>query len=337
MIRTYVKEKISRIFLDAVFVGVFAVCFFLMDVSLALIWYPAAICLVCFLLFAGWDFSRFLKKHRLLEQIGNHIDETAEYLPAAAGPLEEDYQQLLRTVLKAYKKRLRDSHEQLDGSREYITLWAHQIKTPLTALELMTQELGAENAAEKKRELANRLFEVEQYVDTSLQYMRLDTLSSDLVLREYPVFAIVKQAVKYFARTFIAKRISLKMEESDAVAATDEKWLLFVLKQILSNALKYTKEGSISIYMHPDRELALVMEDTGIGIASEDLPRIFERGFTGGNGRIQERSTGIGLYLSKQILERLGHGIFVSSGEGSGTKVEILLGRDYQADNLSIL
>ena len=333
MIRAYLREKMSRFFLDLVFLGVFVLCFFLMNAGLYLIWYPAVICLAFLVMFVIWDFYHFRKRHRLLENICRHIDETAEYLPAARGQLEEDYQQMLRTVLKTYKERLKQNREMLVGNQEYITLWAHQIKTPLTALELMVQELGEENAAEKKKELAGRLFEVEQYVDTALQYMRLDTLTSDLVLQEYALFGIVKQAVKYFARTFIAKRISLRMEESDAVAATDEKWLLFVLKQILSNALKYTKEGSVSIYMHPDKEQVLVIEDTGIGIAAEDLPRIYDRGFTGCNGRIQEKSTGIGLYLSKLVLERLGHGISVSSKEGQGTKVEVMLGRDYKTEN----
>lgn len=328
MILAYLGEKGSRIFLDCVFVGVFALCFTLMDARLTLIWYPALICAVFYLLFLGWDFWRFLKKHRLLEKISRHIDETAEYLPKVSGQLEEDYQQLVRIILRTYKERLKKSSEKLAGNKEYITLWAHQIKTPLTALELIVQELSEANVAEKKRDLSNRMFEVEQYVDHSLQYMRLDTLTSDLVLQEYSLFAIVKQAVKYFARTFIAKRISLQMKEEDAVVATDEKWLLFVLKQILSNALKYTKAGTISIYMHPQKEQVLVIEDTGVGIAAEDLPRIYDRCFTGGNGRIQEKSTGIGLYLSKMILERLGHGIAISSEEGHGTKVEIILGRE---------
>lgn len=328
MIRLYFKEKKNRIFLDWVFVGVFALCFALTDVSLSRIWYPAVICLVFFLLFVAWDFYHFRIKHLFLLQICNHIDETAEYLPGACGQLEEDYQQLVRIVLETYKKRLITNQQKLVGSKEYITLWAHQIKTPLTALGLITQELGEANALEKKKEIANRLFEVEQYVDTSLQYMRLDTMISDLVLQEYPVFNIVKQAVKYFARTFISKGISLQMQEEDVTVVTDEKWLLFVMKQILSNALKYTKAGSVSIYMHPTKNQVLVIEDTGIGIAAEDLPRIYDRGFTGCNGRIQEKSTGIGLYLSKQVLERLGHEILVSSEEGNGTKVEVVLERD---------
>ena len=324
----YLKEKKGRIVLDLIFIAVFAVCFFLMGAGLYLVWYPAAICAVIFVLYILWDYYRFTKKHKLLQKVYHHIDETADYLPTAKSPLEADYQQLLRAVLASYKDRLKHSNEKLAGNKEYITLWAHQIKTPLTALELMTGELCGANVDEKKKELAGRLFEVEQYVDMSLQYMRLDTLTADLILREYHLFTIVKQAVKYFARIFIAKRISLRMDETDVVVATDQKWLLFVLKQILSNALKYTKEGSILVYMHADKASVLVIEDTGIGIAAEDLPRIFERGYTGCNGRIQEKSTGIGLYLSKLVLERLGHGIAISSKEGSGTKVEIMLGRD---------
>ncbi len=325
MIWAYLKEKTTRIFLDILFAGVFALCFYLTDTSLYYIWYPSLLCFVLFCLFVIWDYRRFLKKHRHLLKLANHIDETAQQLPTPKGWLEEDYQMLLRTLLHTHRESIKINTENARNRQEYLALWTHQIKTPITAMELLLQNPSENNPAKQSRELLGRLFEIEQYVDASLQYMRLDTMNADLVLQKYLLFDIVKQAVKYFARSFISKRISLHLEESNTLVTTDEKWLLFVLKQILSNALKYTKQGSISIYLHPNEPQTLVIEDTGIGIAPEDLPRIYEKGFTGTNGRIQKKSTGIGLYLSKIVLDKLGHGILISSKEGCGTRVEIFL------------
>jgi len=122
------------------------------------------------------------------------------------------------------------------------------------------------------------------------------------------------------------KKISLDLQEMDTLVVTDEKWLVFVLKQILSNALKYTPAGrKISIYMDINFVKTLVIEDTGIGISAEDLPRIMERGFTGYNGRMDKKATGIGLYLTRQILDRLNHEITIESVSGQGTKVYINL------------
>ena len=323
MIRAYLKEKIKRILLDFAFIGIFTLCFYLTEVSLYFIWYPSALCFVLYFLYIVWDYRKFSKKHKHLLKLVQHIDETAEQLPAAVGQLEEDYQLLVKTVLTSYKKSGKIHTENTKNRQEYIALWTHQIKTPITAMELLLQKPDEKNFDTIRRELSERLFEIEQYVDTSLQYMRLDTMNSDLVLKKYHLFDIVKQAVKYFSRSFISKRISLRLEESDIFVATDEKWLLFVLKQILSNALKYTKQGTVSIYMNPKGNQTLVIEDTGIGILAEDLPRIYEKGFTGCNGRIQKKSTGIGLYLSKTVLDKLGHGISISSEEGHGTRVEI--------------
>ena len=159
---------------------------------------------------------------------------------------------------------------------------------------------------------------VEQYVQMALQYLRMEKMTSDLVFARYDLDALIRQAVRKYAPLFIRRKIILSYEPVHCEVLTDEKWLVFVLEQILSNALKYTVEGSISIYMEDDW---LVIEDTGIGICSEDLPRIFEKGFTGYNGRSDKKSTGIGLYLCKQIIEKLRCQIRVESKLGKGTRV----------------
>lgn len=139
--------------------------------------------------------------------------------------------------------------------------------------------------------------------------------------------SLIREQIHKFARIFIGKKLSLEYQEVSETVLTDEKWLGFVLGQILSNALKYTKKGKISIYMSKSRPHTLVIEDTGIGIRAEDLPRVFEKGFTGYNGREENRSTGIGLYLCGKIMKRLDHGIRIESELGKGTKVFLELGR----------
>lgn len=323
MIGLYLKEKRYLLFFQVLFVVVFAGCFYLTDVKLEYVWYPA---LLCFVLGSGalmWDFYRFYKKHTHLQELKNSIDMTIDNLKKPKNQLEEDYQELLFEIRLKECERRQELQHRLDGYKEYITLWAHQIKTPITAMALVLQEMNEENVYERTRELNAHLIETEQYVDTTLQFMRLDSMTSDLVLQEQSLFDMVRQAVRYFAKVFRAKHLSMNLQAEDVTVVTDEKWMVFVLKQIISNALKYTRTGSISIYMHPQQPRTLVIEDTGIGIAAEDIPRLFERGYTGYNGRMQKKATGIGLYLSKEILDKLGHTIVIKSQENVGTKVEI--------------
>ena len=179
-----------------------------------------------------------------------------------------------------------------------------------------------------ERELSAELFKIEQYVEMVLGYLRTEQMTSDLTLKEYELLDVIRQAVRKYSKLFILQKIKLNLEETDYRVVTDEKWFLFALEQILSNALKYTKEGSISIYMDKERSDTLIIEDTGIGISPEDLPRVVEKGFTGYNGRSGRKSTGLGLYLTKQILEKLGHSIKLESKVGAGTRVYIYLGRE---------
>lgn len=170
--------------------------------------------------------------------------------------------------------------------------------------------------------LTKELFKIEQYVEMVLYYLRLDSMSSDFLFKQYELRNIVNQAVKKHALLFINSRLSFNIGEFSGKVVTDEKWLSFVIEQVISNALKYTVRGSISIDAETTPEkMILIIEDTGIGIRPEDLPRIFERGFTGYNGRLDKKSTGIGLYLCKQIIDKLSHTIEVTSEVGKGTKV----------------
>lgn len=189
----------------------------------------------------------------------------------------------------------------------------HQIKTPISVMRMVLQS----EDTKEHRELAAELFRIEQYVEMVLGYLRLNSESSDYVFQEYKLDTIIKQAVHKYASQFVRKRIQLRYEPTEITVLTDEKWLLFIIEQLLSNAIKYTHEGSITITVTPDKIIKI--SDTGIGIAAEDIPRIFEKGFTGYNGRADKKSTGLGLYLCRTAADRLSHKISVQSEAGTGT------------------
>ena len=204
---------------------------------------------------------------------------TAEDLPETTTLIEEDYQHLIQRLVRENRQRQAAADSMLEDLTSYYTLWVHQIKTPIAAMDLLLQA-GPDRATEMEIELQK----IAQYVDMVLQYLRLDSTAKDLVLQRCQLDAVVRQTVRKYAKLFILKKIQLVFQETKWEVLSDEKWLCFLLEQLLSNALKYTPEGGkISIFL--DGETNLVIADTGIGIAPEDLPRVFEKGFTGNNGR----------------------------------------------------
>ncbi|MBD5489541.1 MAG: HAMP domain-containing histidine kinase [Lachnospiraceae bacterium] len=258
-------------------------------------------------------------------------EERTRDLPEAKNLPEVLYRQLLMEEEQEKRKLLTRYDEKQKDMADYYTMWTHQIKTPIAAMLLLLQgseemESGQEEA-DRQRE-REELFKIEQYAQMALYFARLDSASSDFLFKEYDVQEIVKQAVRKYSVLFLRSGLSFRMEEFELRAVTDEKWLCFVVEQVFSNALKYTQQGGIAIYGadaqgNPEEGKVsyLVIEDTGIGIRESDLPRIFERGFTGYNGRLDKKATGLGLYLCNQIISRMSHTIRVKSEPGVGTKV----------------
>ena len=172
--------------------------------------------------------------------------------------------------------------------------------------------------------MEQELFEIEQYAQMALHYLHLQEEGSDLVLKEYELSDIVKSAVRKYSVSFIEKRLSMEFKEFSFFVVTDQKWLEILLQQVISNSVKYTAQGGVHIYLEQKETGSnLVIADTGIGIREEDLPRIFDRGFTGFNGRLDQHSTGIGLYLCRQIARKLGITLNVTSKVNEGTQVRI--------------
>lgn len=307
----------------AIFAAIFALVFFLSDLPLAAVGYAAFLCLCVGLGIAVVGFAYFVRRQKRLEDARFCIEVELRELPPPASPLEKTYQQLLQRLETEKCRLVSDADAKRRDMLDYYALWVHQIKTPIAAMRLMLQE----SETEKDKALSLELLKIEQYVEMVLSYLRLGGDTTDFVLKRQPLDHILRQAVRRYAALFVQKKIRLAYEPVNCEVLTDEKWLLFVIEQILFNALKYTPAGGcIEITLEPNKVLCL--RDSGIGIAAEDLPRIFEKGFTGYNGHADKKSTGIGLYLCKQVLDKLSHGIAIESCAGKGAAVRLYLAEE---------
>ena len=315
----YARSRLRLICLLLFFALVFAFIFNLYSLPRDAVLYASVLCACIGVIAAAADFIGFCSRHRALMIIDRNIGISLNGLPEPRGPIEEAYQKLLEDLFASQSRLITETEEAREHMSDYYTMWVHQVKIPISAMRLlMTEE-------EKNSPLGAELFKIEQYVEMALSYIRLESETTDYLFKEYELLPVVKQAVRKYAPLFIAKKIKLHISPMDISVVTDEKWLQFVIEQILSNALKYTKSGSISIYTV--RPQTLVIEDTGIGIEPEDIARLGEKGFTGYNGRLDKKSTGLGLYLCREILGRLSHAIRFESVPGKGTRVYIDLSR----------
>lgn len=296
---------------------IFFVIFWLYELPAEAVLYACAVCGFLGLVILVLDYLRFVKKYRKLLLVKQEVGITLEKLPEATNEMELLYQELLQGLYQQKQQCVDEHNSRYKELMEYYTIWAHQIKTPIAAMDLILQK---EDTA-LTRELREELRRIGQYVEMVLVVLRLDSESTDYVIQEYELDDLIKQAVRKYASQFIYKKIQLVYEPVQLRVVTDEKWLLFVLEQVLSNALKYTRTGSIEITVKDQGILRI--RDTGIGIAAEDLPRIFEKGYTGYNGRSDKKASGIGLYLCRRILGKLGHTITAESEVGVGTTIQI--------------
>lgn len=325
---SFLKIRKVPIIIFTGIVVIFGILFYLYDIPFDAIIYGCELsfvwCAVCLFI----DFYKYYKRHKLLHINREQFFDDAERLPEYMDIIEYDYQELAKKLYQAKQELISKNRIAKKELLDYYGMWVHQIKTPIAALDILLQntermlyQLDEKEMMQKAISVSDmkmELFKIEQYVEMALNYLRVEDISSDLVFKKHELDDMVRQVIRKYAKIFISKKIKIDFKLTKACIVTDEKWFIFVLEQIISNALKYIKKGQIFIYM---KEKSLVIEDTGIGIPAEDLPRIFEKGFTGYNGRENKKSTGIGLYLCKNIMDKLQWNITVDSEVGSGTKI----------------
>lgn len=225
--------------------------------------------------------------------------------------------------LKADNERLLEENKRLhmsiiSGRRElkdYFSLWVHQVKTPITAAKLILDN----NVADRETKVKAQIMYIEQYCDMAINYLKLMNTETDMDIAELNLDEIIKSILKKYSTIFILNHITLNYEPIAETVVSDARWLSIMIEQFISNALKYTKKGSVTISYDKENSV-LYIRDTGIGIRSEDIPKIFDRGYSGLNGRMNEKSSGLGLFLAKEIGKRLSIEITVNSEVGKGSE-----------------
>ena len=344
ILRAFWKEKRPERIAVLVSGILFAVIFWIYEIPVEIAGYAFLLVILWNVIWFTLVFIRYEKRQRILEENQGKIRTEAGGFPEAESRESEMYQELIRQLYEE-KKEL-ESSVQIEKQElsDYYSMWVHQIKTPIAALGVLIQsgeeleevqiktpiaamDLLLQAGPDRATEMEIELQKIAQYVDMVLTYLRMGSATSDYAFRICSLEEIVRQAVRKYSQMFIMTRTRLHLEIQDQKILTDEKWLTFVIEQILSNAVKYARGGEISIYTE---DKILVIADDGIGIAEEDLPRIFEKGFTGYNGRANKKSTGIGLYLCKSIIDRLHHTIWIESKPEKGTKVYLNFDREHR-------
>lgn len=322
MLWNYIWQYRLNGFIFLVFVCIFAGVFFLYDLQIEAVVYAGGLCVLVAIITLSISFFNFYRKHQELRRIQTHIVLLLDELPLPDNYIEQDYQNLLKELEDIRYTEINQWKSERRESMDFYTTWVHQIKVPIGTMKLILQ---GEDTKEH-RALLSELFRIEQYTEMVLSYFRLESSSSDFVFQKYKLDDIIRSVIRKFATQFVGKRIGLEYEGTDAIVLTDEKWLTFLLEQLLSNAIKYTEKGRITITVDDNQVLSIT--DTGIGIAPEDLPRIFDKGFTGYNGRTDKKSTGLGLWLCKRTADQLSHDIQVESEMGKGSTFRLFLARE---------
>ena len=316
ILKSYLKKNTKTYVLFVVFIAIFFFMFYLYNLPLETLIYTGSLCFLAGLIGNAMDFINYRKSYKKLKFLEKNIINDREDLPKSLDIRIDYYHKIIEKLYRELENEIQKNKQKNTDMVDYYSMWVHQIKTPIAAMNFLL-----DNEEVDQKNLQQELFKIERYVEMVLTYIRLDSTSSDYVITKINLDEVVKDSVKKYATIFINKKIKLNYVSHETKVISDKKWLGFAFEQILGNSVKYSSAGGeIAIETYENK---LVIEDKGIGIKEEDLPRIFEKGFTGFNGRYEKKSSGLGLYLCKKTLDKLGHHIEISSKVGEGTRVEI--------------
>lgn len=330
------KEKLPHL-LGLVFVLLFtAALLSLLRVPPSAIGFLCLVIALCVLLPLGGEIARKLRFYRDMEGRLDALDEKyllAEVMVEPGFPEGEFLFSTARTMGSSMAEAVGDARRDMGEYREYIETWIHEVKTPIATARLCLENHPGPLADS----VEDSLFQIEGYVEQALFYARSGAVDRDYAVRALPLNQAVSAALRRYARPLIEAGFRVELGELDAVVCSDGKWVEFILGQLISNSLKYRASSPKLIFSQEVKRDGVVLSllDNGPGIPPEDLPRVFDKGFTGANGRkLSTRSTGLGLYLCKKLCARLGLGLSLSCPPGGGTLASLTfpLGRFHLAE-----
>jgi two-component system, OmpR family, bacitracin resistance sensor histidine kinase BceS len=342
MWKSFLRERLSWILFVLIWLSVIDALLLLeydIKVSSTSFWYLnlLTLCLlILFLLWRGVKEKKFLKKLSLM--LRNDAYDLQEMQPYVRTKADEDMLSLLQHIDRVYRRQTHALHVQQREQQEYVTTWVHEIKTPLTAMKLL---INAHRTELYKwpwlKDIEDEWMKIDGLVDQNLYSARLQYLEKDYQVQAVSLSELVFPNVAYFSKWCIEKKLHIDEKNLDILVYTDSKWMQFVVRQVLSNAIKYSPlEGKLSFFSEETpKYVKLFIADQGKGIPTQDLPRVFEKGFTGNAGRKTKGATGLGLYFSKKITDALGHQIEVNSLLHEGTTVILTFYKPNSFDNLS--
>ncbi|WP_195999862.1 sensor histidine kinase [Clostridium sp. 1001271B_151109_B4] len=322
----FIKERMIFLIINLTIFLLVAILMKIVKVSISII-------LILFLIWFGpmliYMFLEFIKYRRYLNNLIKTVEnlDRKYLLPEVIEEPRFQETRIINDVLKECNKSMHEKvkyykDEQIEY-REYIETWVHEIKTPIASAKLILENDNS-NLSER---INYEMKRVEGFIEQVLYYARSSDVSKDYIIKEFSLRSIVMKAIKNNSRDFINKNIKLDIKGIEGNVFSDEKWVEFIINQIIINAVKFSmpNEGKVSIYSKVnENNIILTIEDNGVGINEKDIDRVFEKGFTGENGRKFGKSTGIGLYLCKKLCDKLGIGISLNSKENIGTKVNIV-------------
>lgn len=324
--RQYIKEKLPILFINLIIILFFICLFYLYDVNKFFVLLIFVIWCIPMITFMTYDFFRRRRYYTEILQTLEKLDK--KYLISEI--IEEPSFLDGKILYDIIRETDRDMHEEINKYkflqheyREYIETWVHEVKTPIASSNLIIQN----NKNEITLSILEELKKVEGFIDQVLYYSRSNNVEKDYIIKELELKSAVNNVIIKNAKYCIQKKIKIDMKEIDETVFSDEKWVEFILNQIIQNAIKYSKKEDpyIKIYSKKNKQnVVLYIEDNGVGIDEKDLPKVFEKGFTGDNGRTEKKATGMGLYLCKKLCNKLGLTINMYSSKKNGTTVTIV-------------
>ena len=276
----------------------------------------------------------YFKKKKFYDNLSNMLEELEEKYLITEIINTPDFLEgkILKNTIEAIDKSMLENVNKYkymtEDYKEYIELWIHEIKIPIATSKMVIEN----NKNEVTKSIDEELDKVENYIEQALFYARSNTVEKDYYIRKVVLKEIVNESIKKNKSSLIQEKISIDIHDLDIEVNTDNKWIVFILNQIIQNSIKYRKKENsvIEIYANQGKEnVILYIKDNGIGIKQGEITRVFEKGFTGTNGRLSnKKSTGIGLYLCKKLCNKLGIGIELNSVQNEGTEVKLVFPKD---------